>query len=274
VWGSGGPPVIDGNEECMHVLVTNDDGIDSAGLWALVDGLITAGHEVSVVAPLREHSGASMSLTQQEIHELHEQPTAGRPGLRRALAYDGSPVGCVAAALQSGLLAPVDALCSGINRGLNTGTNVLLSGTVGAAMIGALWGLPAMALSLQYRPQTALNWQAAAHYVPRLLPFLDQLRGSAPLVLNVNLPAVSSVDEIVGMRQTRLSEFFFGHFLDVTTEPSSDGSRHAAQFRFARQRIPAYADDTDDGAVRSGYVSLTPLTPLLQAAALTLELGR
>ncbi len=258
----------------MHVLVTNDDGIESEGLWALVDGLIGAGHEVSVVAPLHEHSGASMSLTQQEIHDLHERPTDGRPALRRALAYNGSPVGCVAAALQSGLLTPVDAVCSGINRGLNTGTNVLLSGTVGAAMIGALWGLPAMALSLQYLPRTALNWQAAAHYVPRLLPLFDQIRGRSPLVLNVNLPAVTSADEIVGMKQTRLSEFFFGDFLEVDTEPSSDGSRHAAQFRFARHRIPAYADDTDDGAVRHRYVSLTPLTPLLQAAEFRLELSR
>jgi 5'-nucleotidase len=256
----------------MHVLVTNDDGIDSPGLWTLAKAMRAAGAHVSVVAPAEEQSAMSMALPPQINRELRAIiPPAELEGIL-AFAHNGSPVGCVTIAMLSGLLPPIDAVVSGINRGLNGGSNVMLSGTVGAAMIGALWGLPAMAVSLQYLGPAPMPWATAAYAAERLFPLLEQIRGQGPLVLNVNVPHVASPSELRGFRQTRLSEFFFGHYLDLELNPTGPAERAQITFRFVRERIPDFAIDTDDGAVRAGYVSVTPLRPLIDHSPLTLNL--
>lgn len=256
----------------MHILVTNDDGIDSPGLWALAKAMRAAGARVSVVAPAEEQSAMSMALPPQTNRELRAIiPPAELDGML-AFAHNGSPVGCVTVAMLSGVLPPIDAVVAGINRGLNGGSNVMLSGTVGAAMIGALWGLPAMAVSLQYIGPEPMPWATAAYVAERLFPLLEQVRGQAPLVLNVNIPHVASPDDLRGFRQTRLSEFFFGHYLDIELNPTGPVERSQIIFRFARERVPDFDVDTDDGAVRAGYVSITPLRPLMDSSPLTLNL--
>lgn len=139
-------------------------------------------------------------------------------------------------------------------------------------MIGALWGLPAMAVSLQYIGPEPMPWATAAYVAERLFPLLEQIRGQAPLVLNVNVPHVASPDDLRGFRQTRLSEFFFGHYLDIELNPTGPVERSQIIFRFARERVPDFDVDTDDGAVRAGYVSITPLRPLMNSSPLTLNL--
>ncbi|MDW8403318.1 5'/3'-nucleotidase SurE [Chloroflexus sp.] len=256
----------------MHILVTNDDGIDSPGLWALAGAMRAAGAQVSVVAPTEEQSAMSMALPPQAQRELRAIiPPAEFDGML-AFAHNGSPVACVTIAMLSGVLPPIDAVVSGINRGLNSGTNVMLSGTVGAAMIGAMWGLPAMAVSLQYRGPEPMPWQTAAYAAQRLFPLLEQIRGQAPLVLNVNVPHVASPAELRGFRQTRLSEFFFGRYLDLELNPPGPTERSQITFHFVRERIPSFAIDTDDGAVLAGYVSVTPLRPMMDGSPVRLEL--
>lgn len=256
----------------MHILVTNDDGIDSPGLWALAGAMRAAGAQVSVVAPAEEQSAMSMALPPQANRELRAIiPPAEFDGML-AFAHNGSPVACVTIAMLSGVLPPIDAVVSGINRGLNSGTNVMLSGTVGAAMIGAMWGLPAMAVSLQYRGPEPMPWHTAAYAAQRLFPLLAQIRGQAPVVLNVNVPHVASPAELRGFRQTRLSEFFFGHYLDIALTPPGPAERAQIAFHFARERIPEFALDTDDGAVLAGYVSVTPLRPMIDGSPVRLEL--
>ncbi|WP_322487011.1 5'/3'-nucleotidase SurE [Chloroflexus sp.] len=256
----------------MHILLTNDDGIDSPGLWALAGAMRAAGAQVSVVAPAEEQSAMSMAMPPQANRELRAIiPPAEFDGLL-AFAHNGSPVACVTIAMLSGVLPPIDAVVSGINRGLNSGTNVMLSGTVGAAMIGAMWGLPAMAVSLQYRGPEPMPWHTAAYAAQRLFPLLAQIRGQAPVVLNVNVPHVASPSELRGFRQTRLSEFFFGHYLDIALTPPGPAERAQIMFHFARERIPEFALDTDDGAVLAGYVSVTPLRPMIDSSSVRLEL--
>lgn len=256
----------------MHILVTNDDGIDSPGLWALAGAMRAAGAQVSVVAPAEEQSAMSMALPPQANRELRAIiPPAEFDGML-AFSHNGSPVACVTIAMLSGVLPPIDAVVSGINRGLNSGTNVMLSGTVGAAMIGAMWGLPAMAVSLQYRGPEPMPWHTAAYAAQRLFPLLAQIHGQAPVVLNVNVPHVASPSELRGFRQTRLSEFFFGHYLDIALAPPGPAERAQIAFHFARERIPEFAPDTDDGAVLAGYVSVTPLRPMIDCSPVRLEL--
>ncbi len=253
----------------MRILVVNDDGIESLGVWALARALRDAGlGEVLLVAPEAEQSGTSMALPSQR--ELTLRPAAPpEPAYEgiAAYAFNGTPVGCVLAGVLAGLGPRPDVVVSGINRGLNSGTNVLLSGTVGAAMLGAMWGMPALAVSQMFVGDAPMPWGTAAWAAVRVFPLLEALRGHGPVVLNVNVPHVHELDDVRGFRQTRLSSFFYGDVVDAALEEAADGEgRRRLSLRFNRERLPRFADDTDDGAVRAGYVSLTPLTPTGAAA--------
>lgn len=253
----------------MQILVVNDDGIESLGIWALAGALRDAGlGEVLLIAPEVEQSGTSMALPYQR--ELTVRPVAA-PGPAyegiTAYAFNGTPVGCVLAGVLAGLGPRPDVVVAGINRGLNSGTNVLLSGTVGAAMLGAMWGMPALAMSQMFIGDAPMPWGTAAWAAVKAFPLLQELRDRGPVVLNVNVPHLHSIEEVRGFRQTRLSSFFYGHVVEADLEAAADGEgRRRLAMRFNRERVPEFAEDTDDGAVRAGYISLTPLTPTGAAA--------
>jgi 5'-nucleotidase len=256
----------------MQILVTNDDGIDSPGLWMLAAALRDAClGAVTIVAPAEEQSGTSMALPPRGGLALRpvappDPALAGIP----AYAFNGTPVGCVMAGLLADLGPAPDVVVSGINRGLNSGTNVLLSGTVGAAMLGALWGRPALAVSQMFVGDNPMPWETAAVAAVRAFPLLGRLRGRGPLVLNLNVPHLPA-EELRGFRQVALSDFFYGDVVDIDLgPPAADGSR-AVGFRFIRERVPEFAEDTDDGAVRAGYATLTVLAPTGAVADLDLS---
>jgi 5'-nucleotidase len=249
----------------MHILVTNDDGIDSPGLWALAGALHGAGlGRVTIVAPESEQSGTGMGMPFRGEHALRAAPPPDPAHAEiAAFAFSGTPVGCVTAGMLAGACPPADVVVAGINRGLNCGSNVLLSGTVGAAMVAALWGLPAMAVSLQFVGDAPLPWATAAWAAAQLFPLLAGMRAHGPLALNVNVPCRHEIAELRGFRQTSLSDFFYGRYLDLPTDPADDEGRRRGRFRFVRERIPASPEASDDGAVSAGYVSVTPLSPLI-----------
>lgn len=248
----------------MHILVTNDDGIDSPGLWALAGALQAAGlGTVTIVAPEEEQSGTSMGLPPRREYSVRPvaPPDAAYAGLS-AFAHNATPVGCVTVALLAGICPRPDVVVSGINRGLNSGTNVLLSGTVGAATIAAVAGLPALAVSLQFMGESPMPWATAAWAAVQVFPLLERARGRGPTVLNVNVPHLPTPAELRGFRQTGLSSFFYGDYLSIAAEPPADDGRQALRFVFRREQIPSFPPDSDDGAIRAGYVSVTALTPL------------
>lgn len=249
----------------MHILVTNDDGIDSPGLWALAGALQEAGFgTVTIVAPLEEQSGMSMSLPPRRDPHVRAIPAPDPAHAEiRAFAVEGTPVACVTVGMLADLGPRPDVIVSGINRGLNTGTNVLLSGTVGAAMIGALYGLPALAMSLQFKGDAPMPWATAAWAAVRTFPLLERLRGNGPLVLNVNVPHEHNLEDVRGFRQTELSGFFYGSVVDVALGDPDPDEKRPLTFTFRRDKVPVFAEQTDDGAVRAGFVSITPLAPML-----------
>jgi 5'-nucleotidase len=258
----------------MHILVTNDDGIDSPGLWALAGALRSAGlGAVTIVAPEEEQSGMSMALPPRRDLTLRPvpPPDPAHAGVA-AFALSGTPVGCVMAGMLSDAWPRPDVIVAGINRGLNSGTNVLLSGTVGAAMLGALWGIPAMAVSQMFIGDNPMPWATAAWAAVRAFPLLELLRGRGPLVLNVNVPHVHDIAELGGFRQTDLSTFFYGSVvrMEMEPEPADDDGRRRLVYRFMRELVPEFPAHTDDGAVREGFVSLTVLAPTGMAAAIDL----
>ena len=249
----------------MQILVVNDDGIESLGIWALAAALRHAGlGEVLIVALEVEQSGTSMALGLRQALSLRRvaAPAPAYAGIA-AYALRGTPVGCVLAGMRAGLAPPPDVIVTGINLGLNSGTNILLSGTVGAAMMGALWGLPAMAVSQMFTGEGAMPWGTATWAAVKAFPLLERLRGHGPVVLNVNVPYLHEIGEVRGFRQTSISDFFYGSIVELAVDPSPDAEgRHPVALRYVRERVPAFDETTDDGAVRAGYVSLTPLVPM------------
>jgi 5'-nucleotidase len=122
--------------------------------------------------------------------------------------------------------------------------------------------MPALALSQMFVGDAPMPWGTAAWAAVKVFPLLEQLHGRGPLVLNVNVPHIHDSAELKGFRQTSLSTFFYGDVVEAELEPTPDDEgRRRFSMRFVRERVPAFGEDTDDGAVRAGYVSLTVLSP-------------
>jgi 5'-nucleotidase len=134
----------------MKVLVTNDDGVGSAGLHALVRALVDAGHDVVAVAPDRDMSGSGAAIGHLHADDHIDAAPVELPGLAGVPAYavDGPPALCVLTARLGGFGDPPDIVVSGINPGCNTGRAVLHSGTVGAALTAANFGVRGLAVSI------------------------------------------------------------------------------------------------------------------------------
>ncbi len=227
----------------MKILVSNDDGVHADGIRILSEALRQIA-DVVVVAPDRNHSGASHSLTLENPLRLESMAHNG------FIAVKGTPTDCVHLAVNV-LLTPLpDMVVSGINHGANLGDDVIYSGTVAAATEGRHLGLPAMAVSLV----GSKHFASAAHYACRLVQGLMRNPLPADQILNVNVPDLP-LAQIKGIRVTRL------------------GCRHPAEAVIVEQDPrgrPIYwigppgasqdaGEGTDFAAVEAGYVSITPL---------------
>ncbi len=231
----------------MRVLVSNDDGVDAPGIKALAAGLDLAGHTVTVVAPDRDRSGASNSLTL-------DQPI-------RALKLDGghwrvagTPTDCVHLALSGLLAADPDIVVSGINNSANLGDDVIYSGTVAAAMEGRFLGFPALAVSLVCREGSGRHYdsavRAALAITARLL--VDPL--PADTILNVNVPDLPW-DQIQGFEVTRLGH---RHRAEPCIRQDDPRGRPIWWIGPPGPEQDAGAG-TDFHAVRTGFISITPI---------------
>lgn len=232
----------------MHILISNDDGVEAPGIKALKDGLADMASLI-LVAPDRDRSGASNSLTL-------DSPIRATPMAKDVIRVGGTPTDCVHLALTGLLENEPDMVISGINAGANMGDDVLYSGTVAAAMEGRFLGLPSIAISLaSFGDKSELSHYATAVQVAR---FLIKRLSSAPFpsntILNVNVPDCPW-SEVKGILATRL------------------GHRHKAE-PVIKQQDPRGRDiywvgppgaeqdageGTDFYALNHGYVSVTPL---------------
>ena len=179
----------------MHILISNDDGYSAKGLAALNEAMIQIA-ETTVVAPDRNRSGASNSLTLTRPLRVSEAPTGFR-------FVDGTPTDCVHVALTGLLDAEPDMVCSGINHGANLGDDVLYSGTVAAAMEGRHLGLPAIALSLAGSDLS--NFDTAGAVALSLVKRLQSHPLPKDTILNVNVPDLP-INEVKGFLSTRLGD--------------------------------------------------------------------
>ena len=183
----------------MKILITNDDGIFAPGLWRLVRELKEVA-EVTAVAPDREQSGSGTGVTlRQPLRVQKVKPLVPEVETH---SVEGTPSDSVLLAIGKLLKDGVDLVVSGINSGPNLGDDVLISGTVGAALMGYLHGLPALAISIASLDSQHLD--NAARLAAQLARRIDNRYLDGNILLNINLPALP-LEEIKGIMITKLA---------------------------------------------------------------------
>jgi 5'-nucleotidase len=225
-----------------NILVTNDDGIAAPGLRALAKSLAHIG-TVTIVAPAHERSAAAQSLTLR-------QPIFCEQIAEREWSVEGTPADAMILAFHTLLAQRPDLVVSGINRGSNLGENVYYSGTIGAAMEGAINRVPSIAISVAARPREA-DFAPATEFIQRLAPLV--LREGLPkgVLLNVNVPNPWNGR----VRFTRQSPKITRNVLQKGEDP-----RDRTYYWLNEQRITEdIAEDTDQAAILAGEISVTPL---------------
>jgi 5'-nucleotidase len=231
----------------MHLMLSNDDGIDAAGLHALRRAVasVRPDWKISVVAPDREQSASSHALTLTRPLRIEERG-------ERAWAVTGTPTDCVLIGYESILAGdPPDAVLSGINHGPNLGEDVHYSGTVAAAFEGRLLGRPAVALSLGSRE---LHFAAAEHFVREYLVRWLEQGMPANTLLNINIPS-GSPEDVKGIRPCRLGS---RRYTDVVVRKEDPRGRE--YFWIAGEHHAVSGEpDTDLALVADGWISVTPL---------------
>ena len=236
----------------MRILLTNDDGIAAKGLSLLEEVARTLSDDVWVVAPADEQSGAGHSLTLS-------RPVRVRHHGEQRFSVSGTPTDAVMMALGQLMQdTPPELILSGVNRGANLAEDVTYSGTVSAAMEGALAGIPAIALSQAYSRQSvgeAVPFDAARGWAGRVLAPLIETTMAAGTLINVNFPALPS-DQVKGVRVCRQGMRDYGRAKVVERRDP----RGFPYYWFSLgPAVATPAHDTDLEAMADGFVSVTPL---------------
>jgi len=229
----------------MYILLSNDDGYEAAGIRCMADALAAVA-SVTVVAPDRNRSGASNSLTL-------EYPIRADQVSESVVRVDGTPTDCVHLAITGLLDKEPDIVISGINAGGNLGDDVLYSGTVAAAMEGRFLGLPSIAVSL-VGPKL-VHYDTAAQVVVSLLNDLANAPLPSDTILNINVPDLPFAD-IAGIQTTRLGRRHKSEPVICSTDPRGRELYWVGPPGEEKEEGPG----TDFYAIRNGFVSVTPLT--------------
>ncbi|RQW28740.1 5'/3'-nucleotidase SurE [Rhodobacteraceae bacterium CH30] len=228
----------------MKFLISNDDGYFAPGIAALASTLARHG-EVVVVAPERDRSGASNSLTL-------DRPLSVRKADNGFFYVNGTPTDCVHLAVTGLLDFRPDIIFSGINHGANMGDDTIYSGTVAAATEGYLLGIPSVAVSLCGR--SGNNFSTAAHVVDELVERICNRPFSRPTLLNVNIPDIP-LDALQGSLVTRLGRRHHAEPVVQSLSPRGDKVYWVGTVGSAQDA----GEGTDFYAVANHHASITPL---------------
>ena len=236
----------------MHILVTNDDGVNAPGLLALAQEMRKLG-KVTVFAPDKNWSASGHVKTMERPLRVKEVMLADGTS---AYASDGAPSDCVALPLLGLVEEPIDIVVSGINPNANIGHDVTYSGTVTAAMEGVIAGVKGVAVSLDSPEghRAPLDYSTAAAVGRRVVEQVIADGLPEGVVLNVNVPYLPEA-ELKGYMITRQGLRVYRDALDVRTDP------RGKPYYWIGGEAPTGVDEpgTDFGALRAGYVSITPL---------------
>ncbi len=235
----------------MRILLTNDDGINAAGLGVLEAIAASLSDDIWVCAPAEEQSGAGHSLTLS-------QPVRVRKHGPKRFSVSGTPTDSVSMALGVLMDSPPDLILSGVNRGANLGDDVTYSGTVSAAMEGALAGVRSIALSQVTAKENmgdSVPFSAAEAWGERVLRPLIDMDFAPRTLVNINFPAIAA-DAVKGVRVVRQGFHDYGRGSIVKgTDP-----RGYPYYWFGlheMQHTPSH--DSDLEAIADGFIAVTPL---------------
>jgi 5'-nucleotidase len=242
----------------LRILVSNDDGYRAEGLQRLADAMRPLA-EVTVVAPDRNRSGASNSLTL-------DVPVRVIPYGERMYYVNGTPTDCVHLAISGLFDFEHDMVVSGINDGANLGDDVLYSGTVAAAVEGRFLGLPTMAVSLVVRQ--GRHFDTAARVASELVMRLKRSPLDSAMILNVNVPDLR-YEQLRGFQVTRLGQ---RHKSEPVVKSADPRGRAVYWVGPAGEGADA-GEGTDFDAIARGFVSVTPLQVDLTRHAALAEVG-
>ncbi len=234
----------------LNILISNDDGIHSNGLYKLAKGISRLG-KVTVVAPDKEQSAIGHAIT------IHQPLRCRRVNLNNSSieAYwvNGTPADCIKIGVETILTERPDLIISGINDGENVGTDILYSGTVSAAIEGSIFGIPSIAVSYAKYGETdfSLASEAAYDVIKRIL----ELAGGTGILLNINIPEIKNKSELKGIKITRLGVKKYKNSFKEFKDPRGN-SYYWLAGDLVNNKIE---EDTDIYAVRNGFISITPL---------------
>ncbi len=240
-----------------HILVTNDDGIEAPGLWKLAEAMAEFGR-VMIVAPATEASGAGTMVTYRSELQVVEVPER-IPGVK-AYKVDGTPADCVLIGLRKLKQGWISILAAGINPGANLGADFFLSGTCGAALMGAFRNVTSIAFSQDLLPtdEGAANphWETSAAVARMVVRRIDEGKIPEGSFLNVNMPA-RPLNEVEGVAITRVAPGGYVHLSE-----KGDGIHEKLERTLVVDLRHAH-EGTDIRAVVDGYVSISPLDTAL-----------
>ena len=235
----------------MRILLTNDDGIHAPGLEVLERIARTLSDDIWICAPAEEQSGAGHSLTLTRPVRLRQHD-------ERRFSVTGTPTDAVTMALKRLLPEPPDLVLSGVNRGANLGDDVTYSGTVAAALEGALAGVRSIALSQVYAKEgmaDAVPFDAAEHWGERVLRPLIDLHFAPRTLININFPPITA-EAVAGVRVVRQGFHDYARGSVVQgTDPR--GYQYYWFGLHGFEHTPGHATDLE--AIADGFISVTPL---------------
>lgn len=234
----------------MKILISNDDGIYSKGIQALVKAMTELG-EVYVVAPETNQSAIGHAVT---MHTPLRSNKVDRFGTNiNAWWVNGTPADCIKLGIENLIKVKPDLIVTGINIGENLGTDVIYSGTVSAAVEGAIFGIPAIAFS--YEDYKATDFNIAAKVAKEICT--EVLKHTIPPnhILNVNIPKCEQISEIKGIRTTKLGVKIYKNNFEERRDPKGD-----VYYWLAGELIDIPEDEYNDiYAVKNKYISITPI---------------
>jgi len=237
-----------GGAKPLSILISNDDGIDAPGIYALVQE-VKKFASVTVVAPDKQQSAVGHAITMN--YPLRAVPFRKNDEFF-GYAVEGTPADAVKLGVRFLLKAPPDMIISGINHGSNTAINIIYSGTVSAATEGTILGISSIAVSLTTYEEADFSY--AARFAARLALLVADKSLPEGTLLNVNIPAVPE-NQIRGVKITKQGTSKWDDTFDVRRDPSN----REYFWLTGRMKVTDTDPDTDQLAIRNNFISITPI---------------
>jgi 5'-nucleotidase len=236
------------NPKNTKVLITNDDGFSAHGIDILYEISCLLFKDVWLIAPATEQSGKGHSLTLRNSLQIIQKS-------EKKFSIDGTPTDCVILGLNHLMKNdPPDLILSGINKGTNLGEDITYSGTIGAAIEATISGVPAIALSQEYNNDLKTNWSTSKNCALELIKKLLTFKLPKSTLLNVNFPIEFNGESMIEI--TRQGSDKVGDNIIIETH----NKRKTVCRIGAMKKLQQLEDGTDIGAIKSGNISVTPIS--------------